>query len=145
METIQFEKTRDVKLPERGTPLSAGIDFFVPHCFFSVTLLPKESILIPSGIKALIPSGYCLMAQNKSGVCTRTSLVIGAGLIDEDYQGEIHLHLINSGPIPVKIVDGMKIAQFVLIPVSYARIKEGTNIHGDKTIRGNGGFGSTDI
>lgn len=29
---MKFLKSRDVKSPERGTSLSAGIDFFVPYC-----------------------------------------------------------------------------------------------------------------
>ena len=66
---MQIAKVRKVKTPVRGTAKSAGIDFFVPEDFSGQMLEPREDVLIPSGISALIPDGYMLMAANKSGVC----------------------------------------------------------------------------
>lgn len=142
---MQIAKVRNVKTPSRGTSKSAGIDFFVPEDFSGQMLQPHEDVLIPSGISALIPDGYMLMAANKSGICPSreakedcktpmklkdtdttisSSIIIGASIIDEDYPGEIHIHLINVGKEPVWIERGQKIAQFILVPVSYADICE---------------------
>ena len=102
--------------------------------------------LIPSGIKANVPKGYALIAFNKSGVATKKGLYIGACVVDEDYQGEIHLHLTNVGDKDVSIAKDDKIAQFILIPVYYAIPVEVPveNLYEAESERGAGGFGSTD-
>jgi dUTPase len=73
-------------------------------------------------------------------------LVIGAQVIDEDYQGEIHIHLINTGYEEVHITPGMKIAQFILVPVSYAEPKETPDeeLFRDISERTSGGFSFTE-
>jgi dUTP pyrophosphatase len=142
---MKISKIRDVKTPTRGTARSAGIDFFVPNDYPEVTLLPGKSVLIPTGIKADIPTGYMLTAFNKSGVATKQSLIKGAEVCDEDYQGEIHIHLINIGTDPQVITPGQKLIQFVLVPVFYDTIEEVPfeELYSVETERGVGGFGST--
>ena len=151
---------RDVKTPVRGTEKSAGIDFFVPNDFSEAVLAPRHDILIPSGVVANVPENRMLMAAEKSGVVTSkqavelagrtpkpsafTSVVIlGAKIVDEDYQGEIHIHLINVGDEPVIIRPGAKIAQFILVPVDYADINvvPRDQLFSKKSERGEGGFG----
>ena len=160
---MKVAKVRDVKTPERGTDKSAGIDFFVPNDFKEIELVPQRDLLIPSGIKAKLPEGYMLMAADKSGVVTSyqaaekagrkpkaeafdTIIILGAKIVDEDYQGEIHIHLVNVGNTPVIIKPGMKIAQFILVPVSYENVEVVPEIElfNETSERGNGGFGSTD-
>ena len=100
------------------------------------------------------------MAAEKSGVVTSkqaaiaagrtpkptayTSIVIlGAKIVDEDYQGEIHIHLVNVGNEYVLIKPGTKIAQFILVPVSYQGIEvvPESELFLEATERGEGGFG----
>lgn len=152
-----FTKVRPVKSPIRGTAESAGIDFFVPDDFVETIVEPGSSILIPSGIKCAYPSGYALILFNKSGIATKYKLTSLACVCDSDYQGEIHISLINIGQETVTISPGMKIAQFILVPVSLAEPKEiqdenelwhkwslMTLARLDKgSLRGEGGFGST--
>mgnify|MGYP002522655907 CR=1 FL=1 len=160
---MKVAKVRDVKTPERGTAKSAGIDFFVPNDFIEKVLPPRRDMLIPSGIKAAVLEGFMLMAAEKSGVVTskdaaiaagRTPkptaydsiIILGAKIVDEDYQGEIHIHLINVGDNAVTIKPGTKIAQFILVPVSYDNIEvvPEEQLFSKTTKRGDGGFGSTD-
>lgn len=147
--TLKFIKTRDVKTPVYGTDGSAGIDFFVPKDFDSVTLHPGGSALIPSGIKARVPNGYALIAHNKSGVATNKRLQVGACVVDSDYQGEIHLHVYNSTADQYTgIMADMKLVQFLLIPVAHAVLIECQTldqVFPSESSRGEGGFGSTDI
>ena len=75
---IKFCKVRDVKTPNKGHTEDAGIDFFIPNDFKEQVLHPSEDILIPSGIKAIIPNGWCMIAFNKSGVATKMKLRAGA-------------------------------------------------------------------
>lgn len=159
-----YKKIRDVKSPERGTQLSAGIDFFIPNDFVPTVLQPNSDILIPSGIQVNFNKNAMLIAKNKSGVATsksaverigrvskptahNTSLIVGAEVVDADYQGEVHIHLINVGSYPVKLEPGLKIAQFVLVPILYdmpQEVPSDMDIFQHTTDRGDGGFGSTD-
>jgi len=145
---MKFIKIRDVKTPAYGTPGSAGIDFFVPEDFREQRLHPGDDILIPSGIKAKVPDCFALIAHNKSGVATKKRLQVGACVVDSDYQGEIHLHVFNSKANGmVEIAPGMKLIQFLLVPVASAELiecKELEEVFPAESERGSGGFGSTD-
>tara|TARA_B100000886_G_C20377562_1_gene472454 strand:+ start:572 stop:1039 length:468 start_codon:yes stop_codon:yes gene_type:complete len=145
--SLKITKTRNVKTPTRGTNGSAGIDFYVPNDYPShlCTVQPGDRYFIPSGIKANVPQGYALVAFNKSGVALRKQLIVGAAVVDSDYQGEIHLHLINTSHNPVEIQPGEKITQFLLLPVNHCDIREVSDdkLFDTTTNRGSGGFGST--
>ena len=140
-------KIKDVKLPTRGTPQSAGLDFYIPNDFKPTQLRPNMSILIPTGIKANVPPGMALVAFNKSGIAVKKSLLIGACVIDEDYQGEIHIDLKNVGKETQLLNPGDKIIQVVCLPVNYVEVEEVQSEHdlfnGEITERGEGAMGST--
>ena len=145
---MQILKTRDVKTPSRANVGDAGIDFFIPNDFVEKTVLPGESLLVPSGIVAAVPSGYMLTAFNKSGMSLKKNMIIGACVIDHSYTGEIHIHLFNVGTTPQVFKPGDKVSQFILVPVLEDGITEvGSReelFSGKATTRGDGAFGSTD-
>ena len=145
MNNMLIKKIREVKTPSRGTSKSAGLDFFVPDDFEKSKVWPGKAILIPSGIKAQVPEGYALIAFNKSGVATKEGLVVGACVVDEDYEGEIHLHMINVGDKVVDIVPGQKLTQFILIQINYSDVQVVQEFPNRHSERGSGGFGSTGI
>ena len=145
---LRFVKVRPVKDPARGTELSAGIDFFIPNNFEAKRVYNNESILIPSGIKVKVPAGHVLIAFNKSGIASKKCLLVGACVVDEDYQGEIHINLMNVGTESQVLSPGDKIVQFVLLPVNYAGLEEATSLedlYPTTTERGEGAFGSTGL
>ena len=144
---MKFLKVRPVKDPTRGTSKSAGIDLYVPYEFDDLMLQPGESILIPSGLKVEVPSNHVFVAMNKSGIATKRGLQVGACVIDEDYQGEIHIHLTNVTKNPAAICGGDKIVQCLILPINYEGVEmvddESEMWNGEVTERGSGGFGST--
>jgi dUTP pyrophosphatase len=142
---MKVQTIRDVKIPTRGTERSAGIDFFVPDDYPTTTIDPGQSLLIPSGIKAEVPTGYALIAFNKSGVATKQGLMVGACVVDEDYEGEIHLHMTNTSNTAQKIISGQKIVQFILLPINYAEVELVYELQSRNTERGSKGFGSTGL
>ena len=143
---MKIKLVRDVKTPSRGTTKSAGIDFFIPNDFEKISLFPGDSILIPSGVKVQVPEGYALIAFNKSGIATKSRLAVGASVVDEDYEGELHLHVYNTSQNKVtQIEPGMKLTQFILIPVNYQNVEIVHEFEERQSERGSGGFGSTGI
>ena len=68
-------------------------------------------------------------------------------VIDEPYQGEVHIHVINVGKEPQTLNAGDKITQFICLPINYVNVEEVSDefelYNGLVTTRGEGGFGST--
>jgi dUTP pyrophosphatase len=115
-----------------------------------ILLLPGSKILIPSGIHVNLPTNVFLNAENKSGIASKRGLVRGACLIDNDYQGQIHINLLNPTCYNVKIKPGEKIVQFVpyFKPMMNTVIEYTSKeelYKNTESIRGEGGFGSSGI
>ena len=142
---MKISKIRNVKLPTRANSTDAGIDFFVPEDQKMIRINPGESCLIASGIKVNVPKGFALVAFNKSGVAVKKSLHVGACVVDNGYQGEVHINLTNVGEHEQVINPGDKIVQFVLLPLGDPFLQEvpESDLYTEVSTRGEGGFGST--
>jgi dUTP pyrophosphatase len=146
-----FNKVRDVKSPLYGTDQAAGIDFFVPNDAKRISLGPGEAAFIPSGIRTILPKGKALVAFNKSGVALKKKLLAGACVVDSDYRGEMHLHVINCGNTHQLIEPGDKLIQFVYMDTPQVNKSEVSDeefellskLMDADNKRGTGGFGST--
>jgi dUTP pyrophosphatase len=143
---IQLLNTPRAKAPKLATPGSAGFDCFArieePYSF--IALNPGEVQLVGLGFRMEVPKGYGAMLLPRSGKGSK-GLVLGnlVGLIDSDYTGEVKACLWNRSETETfEILNGDAICQMVIVPVltpELELVKELT-----KTIRGDGGFGSTD-
>ena len=99
-------------IPRRATSGSAGYDL---TSTIDVVILPGERALIPIGISVKIPSGLYGRIAARSGLAINNGIQVGAGVIDNDYTGEIKVLLFNHDiAIPFKIIIGEKIAQLIL-------------------------------
>lgn len=142
---MKISKIKNVKLPTRANSTDAGIDFFVPEDQKMIRINPGESCLIASGIKVNVPKGFALVAFNKSGIAVKKSLHVGACVVDNGYQGEVHINLTNVGEHEQVINPGDKIVQFVLLPLGDPFLQEvpESDLYAEVSTRGEGGFGST--
>ena len=96
---LKYTKIKEVKDLSRNIEENAGYDFYIPNNFNEgkdFKLYLNEQINIPSGIKVCLPKKTCMIMFNKSGVSIKKGLTVGACVIDESYQGEIHLNLFKS-------------------------------------------------
>lgn len=146
---LKISKIKDVKTPERAHETDAGIDFFIPNDFESVTLVNGQNIKIPMGIRCKFPHGYKLQFVEKSGVASKMGLLLGAKLIDSDYAGELILNLNKVTGDSVELHAGMKIVQATLEKVELSPVEvisdvELSELH-EESKRGSGGFGSTGV
>jgi dUTP pyrophosphatase len=96
----------DIKLPARATTGSAGYDIFVPVAGF---IEAGETLLIPTGIKAIMPQNVALLILPRSGIGFKTGIRLSntIGLIDSDYQ-----FADNDGHIMIKLTHGYKDYEF---------------------------------
>lgn len=133
----------DIKLPQRATKYSAGYDIY-SVCDFE--LRPRQTILIPTGIKFECDSDKCLLILPRSGqgFKYKVQLYNTVGLIDSDYynnkknEGHIWVKLYNDSPDgnTLSVKRGDAICQGIIIP--YYKVDDDTS----DEVR-NGGFGST--
>lgn len=89
----------DIKLPKRATIGSAGYDFYCPR---DLTIMPGESVTIPTGIRIWMEDGWVLKLYPRSGLGFKYRLQLNntVGIIDADYY-----HSDNEGHIFAKITN----------------------------------------
>lgn len=124
-------------LPTRGSTHSAGYDLKATKEYNLKNTLKK----IPIGIKIKLPDNHY------GHICCRSSLAkrgcsIEAGIIDQDYRGEICV-MLRTRETEIEIKKGDRIAQLLVIPCYMKEIEQVSYL--DDTERGEGGFGSTGI
>lgn len=130
-------------LPIYATEQSAGMDLraFLPK--ESITLQPKERVLIPTGLSLALPSGYEAQIRPRSGLAYKKGITVlnSPGTIDADYRGDIGVLLINHGQEAFEIKDGERIAQMVV--AKHETVTWSSSKFLTSTKRGEGGFGHT--
>lgn len=145
---IQFQwdegADRDLGLPSYETAGAAGADLRANLPDQSaVTLAPLARMLVPTGLRMAIPSGFEVQIRPRSGLALKhgVTLANAPGTIDSDYRGPLGVILINLGDKDFTVTHGMRIAQMVVAPVLQAEFEVVQVL--DNTARGAGGFGST--
>ena len=141
---IIFKKLhKDSTVPKKGSALAAGYDLF---CYTDKDIVIESlgKARIPTGISVELPHNTYGRVAPRSGLTWNKFLDVGAGVVDEDYRGEILVILFNFSKENVIIKNGDKIAQLIVErimptePVVYEPDQELS-----ETNRGESGFGST--
>jgi dUTP pyrophosphatase len=134
----------DLPLPAYQSAHAAGLDLMaaVP-ADAPLVLAAGASGRVPTGLAIALPTGHEAQVRPRSGLAAKHGVTVlnAPGTIDADYRGEIQVILINHGRESFAVTRGMRIAQMVIAPVTYAQLVEVTEL--DETSRGTGGFGST--
>ena len=132
----------EVKLPSYKSSGASGMDLMA-FIKSSVTIKPKTSDLIPTGLSIAFSEDYEIQIRPRSGLAAKNNISVlnTPGTIDSDYRGEIKIIIYNHGNSDFIINNGDRIAQMILTPVIKMEFEETNNL--PETIRGEGGFGST--
>jgi len=98
---------------------------------------PHSFTIIHTGISIEIPKGYVGLIWPKG----RNNHLIGGGVVDQDYQGEILVKIANIYDTNLTIAHGDAIAQLIIVPVFTPEIVETPldEIHKVETFRGGSG------
>ena len=138
---------RSLPLPAYETAGAAGADIRanLPAAdrAAGLTLQPMQRMIVPTGIRVAIPTGYEMQLRPRSGLAVKfgVTLINTPGTIDSDYRGPLGVVMINLGAADYVIRHGDRIAQCVVAPVVQATFQVVDKI--TQTARGSGGFGST--
>lgn len=152
--------------PKRADDLSAGYDI---HAAETVIIQPQNKTLVKTDLSVNIPNGYVGLLTSRSGVSSKTDLVVETGKIDAGFQGRMKINVKHDGVYatvtskeildlsgePIKTFDdsiryrnsyqvnkGDRLAQLVIVPIwtpELVPVEEFSN----ETERGQKGFGST--
>ena len=134
---------KNIILPEYKTDGSSGMDLMA-NVEQTVKILPGEKKIISTGIMVAIPEQYEIQIRPRSGLASKNGISVlnTPGTIDSDYRGEIKVILINLGKDIFEIKKNDRIAQMIVCPIIKVELKEVESL--PETVRGEGGFGSTD-
>ncbi|KAM5178955.1 LOW QUALITY PROTEIN: deoxyuridine 5'-triphosphate nucleotidohydrolase, mitochondrial [Callospermophilus lateralis] len=124
--------------PTRGSARAAGYDLYSAYDYI---VPPMEKALVKTDIQIALPSGCYGRIAPRSGLAAKYFIDVGAGVIDEDYRGNIGVVLFNFGKEKFEVKKGDRIAQLICERIFYPDIEE-VQVLND-TERGSGGFGST--
>lgn len=133
-----------IELPKYQTEGSAALD--LQACIDDDLILKAgESVLVGTGIAIhLREANFVGMIYPRSGLGSKKGIVLGngTGVIDSDYSGELKVCLWNRSDEDFKIERGMRIAQYMVVPVEKIKFKVVKDFTKNSE-RGGLGFGST--
>ena len=167
MDQLQIKLLSDnATLPTRNHSTDAGFDIYAAE---TITLDPQEKALIATDIAVNIPKGYVGLLTSRSGVSSKTHLVIETGKIDAGFTGNMKINIKNDmqryrvksttyldikneniersyndikALHTYKINKGDKLAQLVIVPIWTPTLQE-VDKFSEVSERGEKGFGSS--
>ncbi len=132
--------SEDVQVPQKATTSSACYDLKASLRSLTVKDVSPENVkgealrinvngdnqvvlragyrmLVPVGIKFVIPHGYSVRLHPRSGNAWKTGITLAncEGVIDSDYPNETFALLFNTSDADYTIKDGDKVCQFELV------------------------------
>jgi dUTP pyrophosphatase len=149
--TVKFKKLKpSAMLPMKATSGAACYDLFASDTICIDDM--RTFKVIGTGVAIELPPGYVGLICSRSGLAAKYGIFVlnAPGVIDEDYRGELKVIL---GRLPYTpqwpsenytlVEPGMRIAQLMIMPVTYLPVVEVTDL--TTTARGEGGLGSTGV
>jgi dUTP pyrophosphatase len=118
MNVIYASKLEEgAKLPTRKHWNDAGMDLYALD---DNELDSQTSGIIRTGVTVGVPDGYVGIIKAKG----KSDFIVGAGVVDAGYQGELLVKIFNPYKESIKINAGSAIAQMLLVPCVAGEIVE---------------------
>ena len=131
-----------VTLPSYKTKGASGMDLmaFVKE---KIVIKTQTSALIPTGLSVAFSEDYEIQIRPRSGLAAKNNISVlnTPGTIDSDYRGELKVIIFNYSNHDFVVNNNDRIAQMILTPIAKMELEEANEL--PKTLRGEGGFGST--
>ena len=131
-----------VVIPSYKTKGASGMDLmaFVRE---KIVIKPQTSALIPTGLSVAFSEDYEIQIRPRSGLAAKNNISVlnTPGTIDSDYRGELKIIIFNHSKHDFVVNNDDRVAQMILTPVAKMELEEANEL--PRTLRGEGGFGST--
>jgi deoxyuridine 5'-triphosphate nucleotidohydrolase len=105
------------KAPTRGSAYAAGYDLYASK---ATTIPARGKALVDTDISIAVPAGTYGRVAPRSGLASKHSIDVGAGVIDADYRGPVKVLLFNFGESEFKVEVGERVAQLIVERVSFS-------------------------
>ncbi|XP_004526010.2 deoxyuridine 5'-triphosphate nucleotidohydrolase isoform X1 [Ceratitis capitata] len=138
---LRFAKiTENAFVPVRGSERSAGVDL----CSAYDLIVPaRGKAVVKTDLQVQVPEGSYGRVAPRSGLAVKNFIDVGAGVVDEDYRGNLGVVLFNHSDTNFEVMRGDRIAQLICERIFYPELEQVDRL--DNTTRGAGGFGSTGV
>jgi dUTP pyrophosphatase len=133
--TLKFARLDpNATIPSRKHATDAGVDVFSME---EVRIPPFSYRVVHTGVTFEVPEGTMLEIRPKG----RNNHLVGSGIVDAGYQGEILVKVVNYSWKALRIQRGEAIAQLVQLPVICDAVEEVTKdvVHLEHSQRGDEG------
>ncbi|KAG5679839.1 hypothetical protein PVAND_009376 [Polypedilum vanderplanki] len=136
---LRFAKLTDHAFaPIKASEKAAGFDL---KSAYDCIVPAHGKQIVKTDIQIELPSGCYGRIAPRSGLAAKNFIDIGAGVVDEDYRGNIGVVMFNHSDVDFHIAKGDRIAQLICERIFYPQLEECSSL--TETQRGEGGFGST--
>ena len=121
-EILEFRRlTRNAAIPKRGSDGATGYDLSSAG---DITIPAHGRGIVKTGLALKVPKGTYARIAPRSGLSVKKSIDIGAGVVDEDYRGEVGVVLVNNGDQDFPVKQGDRIAQLILEKIKTPSVQE---------------------
>ncbi|KAI8437654.1 hypothetical protein MSG28_011905 [Choristoneura fumiferana] len=137
--TLKFTRLSEHAFPPvKGSDKAAGFDL---KSAYDYVIPARGKGLVKTDLQIELPSGCYGRVAPRSGLAVKNFIDVGAGVIDEDYRGNVGVVLFNHGDQDFNVAKGDRIAQLICERIFYPDLVEVASL--SETKRADGGFGST--
>merc|ERR1711981_220461 len=123
------------KAPTRGSAFAAGYDLYASK---ETTVPARGKVLADTDISIAVPAGTYGRVAPRSGLASKHSIDVGAGVIDADYRGPLKVLLFNFSDTDFKVAVGERVAQLIVERIYTPDVVVVPEL--EQTVRGAGGF-----
>lgn len=133
---------KDTTIPSYAKEGDAGMDLTAISVEFT-----QDYVSYKTGLAIEIPYGYVGLLFPRSSNSKKDMLLSNSvGVIDSGYRGEIELRfkiIKNAEDSPLIYRSGDRVGQLIIMPIPHINLIESETL--SDSIRGEGGFGSTNL
>lgn len=138
---LRFAKLTEHALePQRGSERAAGFDL---RSAYDIVVPARGKAIVKTDLQVQVPEGSYGRVAPRSGLAVKNFIDVGAGVVDEDYRGNLGVVLFNHSDTDFEVKHGDRIAQFICERIFYPELEQVDKL--DETVRGAAGFGSTGV
>ncbi|XP_037711916.1 deoxyuridine 5'-triphosphate nucleotidohydrolase [Drosophila subpulchrella] len=138
---LKFAKlTENALEPVRGSAKAAGVDL---RSAYDLVVPARGKAIVKTDLQVHVPEGSYGRVAPRSGLAVKNFIDVGAGVVDEDYRGNLGVVLFNHSDVEFEVKRGDRIAQFICERIFYPELQLVDKL--EDTERGEGGFGSTGV
>ena len=136
-----YPESDEAKVPYKATPDAEAYDLYAAE---ERNVLPKSNAIVSLDLRWAIPKGFFGKIFSYSSLFLNHSITVEGGIIDSGYRGIVKVLLFNHSDDVFSVQVGQRIAQTVFLEkfdVKFEMVQSADHL--DKSVRNEGGFGST--